>query len=395
LNSRSISTSIAWLALTLLLLVIVAALVWANLQWIENLPQESEFLDNWQITRGLIFQRANPYEPVDGYTFTSPFPVLIFYFPFALIENYELARALWITALQIITVVFAYLGLRNSSWEVNRWLAGGIFVFALLWFPAVSSFIRGSDAALMAAFFAAALLSIQKGRDEVAGVLLALSALQVHLTLLGVMLVLLWIASQRRWPFLFWAGVTFLVTSGIGMIFLPSWPVDFFWSTLRYVDFRIGQTILETATRWWPGIGLQIGWGIIILSALLLIVEWWLAWGKNERRLTWALALTWVVAIWIGFETNLDQVFLLLFPLIVIFAAWNRRWGKSGLAFTLGILALLLPGLWWAFGFFGRRGLGEASNPILMSAFPLLVLLGLYWIRWWYLRPEYLNLNES
>jgi hypothetical protein len=395
LNSRSISTTIAWLTLFLLLLAIVIALVWANLQWVEYFPQESEFFQRWQITQGLIFERINPYEPVDGYAFTSPFPLLVFYFPFALIKNYALAQALWISVLQIATVVFAYLSIRTSAWEINRWLMGIIFVFALFWFPAISVFSRGSEAALMTALFTAALLSIQKGRIEIAGVFLALSTLDLPLTLLAVTLVLIWVISQGGWPLIFWATATIFIASGIGLIFLPSWPVDYFLSMLRYVDFRVGQSILETTTRWWPGIGLQIGWGVMILSTILLIVEWWLVWGKNERRLTWTLALTLAVSIWIGFETTFDQVFFLLFSLIVIFAAWNRRWKKPGMIFTLSILILLLPGSWWSAVYFAQTGLGEAPNPILMIAFPLIVIVALYWIRWWYLRPEYLILSES
>ena len=391
---KSLSISLAWLILTILLLVVIAAIAWANLQWVDHLPRESDFLYQWQITRGLIFNRTNPYQPITGYTFKAPFPILVFYFPFALIENYEFARALWITALQITTVVFAYLCIRNTAWIRSLWLASVLFLFALLWFPAVSIYVNGSAAPLMAMFFAAALLAIQKGQDEVAGVFLALSALELRLTLLAVVLLLLWIAAHRRWITYFWAAVTFLFTNIIGMIFLPSWPVDFARATYQLTDFRIGQAIIATTTRWWPGIGTQIGWGIVIIAAVLLIVEWWLVWGKSDKRLTWTLALTWVLTIWVGFETNIDQVFLLIFALIVIFAAWNRRWGKLGSAFTLAAMLLLLPGLWWAAIFFAKRGIAETSNPIFMMAFPLLIIIALYWIRWWYLRPEYLNLSE-
>jgi hypothetical protein len=395
LNLKSFLVSYAWIFLIPLLLAVVLGMVWVNLQWINFLPQESEFFYCWQITRGFIFDQINPYQTIDGYTFTYPFPSLVLYFPFALIGNYELARSAWITGLQLATAIFAYQCLRNTSWKTNRWQMIVILVFALFWFPAVSIYIRGSETAILAVFFLAALLAIQKGRDELGGIYLILSALQFRFTILGVVLVLLWIAAQRRWLTFFWAGITFLFTSGIGIIFLTSWPVDFFWATLRSVDFSIGRTIIETTSRWWPGIGLQVGWSFIILATLLLIVEWWLVRGKGARRLTWTLALTWVIAIWIGFETNIDHVFLLLFPLMVIFAAWDRRWGRPGLIFSWIMMALLLSGLWWAFISFGQRDISEASNPILMIGFPLMVLMGLYWVRWWYLRPEYLNLNES
>lgn len=395
MNSKSFFASYSWIFLIPLVLALIFAMVWINLQWIAFFPQESEFFYNWQITRGFIFDHTNPYLPDNGYIFTSPFPVLVLYFPFALIENNEIAQAIWITVLQLAIAIFTYQSIRNASWKINLWQMSAILAFALLWFPAASIYIRGSEAAILAVFFSTTLIAIHKDRDELAGVFLTLSALQLRFTFLSVLLVLLWIASQRRWLSIFWAAITLIFTSGIGMIFLPSWPIDFFWATLRQVDFSLGRTIIETTTRWWPGIGMQVGWGIVILSTLILVIEWWLVWGKNTKRLTWTLALTWVIAIWIGFETDIDQVFLLLFPIIIIFAAWDRRWGRSGLVFSWIIMALLLPSLWWSFVSFGQRNISEASNPILMIGFPLLVFIGLYWVRWWYLRPEYLNLSEG
>ena len=395
LKSRSVSTTYAWLTLAVLSLVVIAAALWANLQFVEYLPPESEFQAKWETTRALIFNGENPYHSPSGELFTSPLPVVLFYTPFALLGNYEIARAAWMTALQVATVVFAYLCIRIISWQINRWLAGLFFVFALLWFPAISGYIRGSEAAIVAALFTAALFALQKENDEVAGILLALAALQPRVMLIGIILVFLWAGSRQRWTLHFWAGVTFVLISGIGMIFVPSWPLDFFWTILRNVDFNIGHLVIDTTTRWWPGVGEQIGWGIVILAFIILIIEWWLVWGKSNSRLIWTIALSCILAIWIGFGINLDHIFLLLISLAVIFMAWNRRWGRRGQIFTATIMVLLLPGLWWAFIFFEQRGISGEMNPVLMIGFPFIVLVGLYWVRWWFLRPEYLYLNDN
>ena len=395
LKSRTFSTAYAWLTLILIALVICVVLGWINLQLVKKLPQESDFLEYWNITRALIFRGENPYINPDGKHFTSPLPVVLLYSPFALIENFQIARAAWITISQVTTAIFAILCIRVTSWQVNRWFAGVVLIFALLWFPAVSVYLRGSETALIAVLFTAAIFALQKQNDEFAGILLGLAALQPRVTLIGVLLVLLWAGSHRRWLLHFWAGVVFIFSSAIGLIFLPGWPIDFFWSTLRNVDFSLGNAIIETTIRWWPGVGLQIGWGIFILASITLITEWWLAWGKSYKRLIWVLALSFILTIWIGIETNIDHVFMLMLSLVVIFMAWNRRWGRSGQIFIVLVTGLLLPGLWWAFTVFARQGISGSMNPVLMIGFPFLTLIGLYWVRWWFLQPIYLDERQA
>ena len=145
MKSRTSSTAYAWLTLILIALVIFVILGWVNLQLVKKLPLESDLLENWEITRALIFRGENPYINPDGKPFTSPLPVLLLYSPFALIENYQIARAAWITISQVTTAIFAILCIRVTSWQVNRWFAGVVIIFALLWFPAVSVYLRGIE----------------------------------------------------------------------------------------------------------------------------------------------------------------------------------------------------------------------------------------------------------
>jgi hypothetical protein len=372
-------------------LVILAILGWANYQVVKMLPEDSEFLSKWETTRALIFLGENPYTIPGENPFTSPLPNVLLFSPFALIENYQIARAVWITVGQLASIIFTLLCIQVTSWKVKSWLGAIILLFGILWFPAVSVYIRGSETAMIAVLFVAAIVAIKNQNDEIAGILLGLSALQPRITIMGVLLVLIWAGSHRRWILHFWVVVTILIISGIGMIFFPSWLLDFFWSTLRNVDFSPGNTIIDTTTRWWPGVGLQVGWGVFILASIVLIFEWWFTWGKSQNRLIWVLALTFILTIWIGIETNIDHVYMLMLSLMVIFMAWNRQWGRSGQISIIIVSALLLFGLWWAFVVFARQGVSGSMNAVLMIGFPFLTLIVLYWIRWWFLRPTYLD----
>lgn len=395
MRSRAFSTTYAWLTLIFVALIALAFIGWSNYQLVTRLPQESEFQTNWEVTRALIFRGENPYLNTTGEPFTAPLPVVLFFSPFALIENFQIARTAWITLSQIAVILFAILCIKLSYWQINHWLAALIIIFAVLWFPAFSVYIRGSQIAFTAVLFGSSLLALRSKNDELSGILLGLSAFQPRVTILSILLVLLWAGSQRRWRVHFWVVVIFLFFSSVGMVFFPSWLVDFFWSTLRNIDFSPGKAIIETTTRWWPGVGLQIGWGLIILAVIILIIEWWLVWGKSFQRQVWVIALTLILSIWIGVETNIDHVFMLMLPLIVILWAWNRRWGKTGQVFVIIVTGLLLPGLWWAFITFARQNIPGDSNPILMIGFPLLNLFGIYWVRWWFLRPSYLDERQA
>jgi len=379
---HTLSALLTLLALIALGVAAIAILAWANWQWVSCLFPKNEFLYRWEITRSLIFGQANPYDTLEPRRFTAPLPILTLYFPFALIQNYHLALTLWVTFSQVAALIFASLGIRSTGWQINRWAAGAMSLLAVFWFPAMIIYAQGSEAILMAAFFGGGLLLLQRKQDEIAGVLITLSALQWYLTWPGVLFVLLWAASRRRWRFYFWGAATFLGTSLLGMIFIPSWPVDFFWAALRYTDFQIGQAVLNITTGWWPGIGRQIGWGIVLFGGIILMAEWYLAWGRDSRHLAWTAALTWVLALWIGIEVSIQNAFLLLAALLIIFTTWVARWGRAGLAVSFGTAALLLVVPWW------RASAPGTPLPLLTLGFPLLAMIGLYWVRWWFLRAE-------
>ena len=54
-----------------------------------------------------------------------------------------------------------------------------------------------------------------------------------------------------------------------------------------------------------------------------------------------------------------------------------------------------LTSLWWAFIIYARQGIRGDMNPILMIGFPFLTLIGIYWVRWWFLRPTYLDERQT
>ena len=91
----------------------------------------------------------------------------------------------------------------------------------------------------------------------------------------------------------------------------------------------------------------------------------------------------------IGIPTNPDN-FVVLFPaLALVFSIWEQRWGRGGRVFVVLVLLGLAIGLWWLAL---RTAWAGALEMVL--AFPLILLLLLYWVRYWALRSRPLPIEE-
>ena len=77
---------------------------------------------------------------------------------------------------------------------------------------------------------------------------------------------------------------------------------------------------------------------------------------------------------------------MLVIPLAFVFSVVYDRWRRAGavVAFLLLLLVLLMP---WALYLFALPMLKSNFGDILYLFLPVFTLLGLYWIRWWAIRP--------
>jgi hypothetical protein len=80
---------------------------------------------------------------------------------------------------------------------------------------------------------------------------------------------------------------------------------------------------------------------------------------------------------------------MILFPAVVmVFAAWDEQWGPVGRALILISCLGLFFGVWWLFLSTLVVGEQPIQSPTLFFPLPVFLLVGLYWVRWWVLRPE-------
>ena len=164
---------------------------------------------------------------------------------------------------------------------------------------------------------------------------------------------------------------------------------------IRFPSYNPVLTLGGALASWLPGIGHMIKWGLGLGLGLLLAVEWWQVRGKGFRHFCWTACLTLVITQMMGIPTDPGN-FILFFPaLMVIFATWDQRWRKFGSYAVLAAAALLGVGLWFLFILTLERTYQPVQSPVMFLPLPAFTMLGMYWVRWWMVKPILAAMEES
>jgi hypothetical protein len=405
--------------LILLTVIALAGLIWGNYQYAQNNPGGNDFLPRYLGTRLFMVKGQSPYSEAttqeiqkmvygrpaekeeDQVLFVYPFYSFLIFAPFALIKNYVLARAVWMTVLEISLFLLAGIGISLSRWRISRSMLVVILIFTALWYHSVRVVINGNASVLCALFLAAAFLAIRSEHDVLGGFLIALASIKPQMVVLLIPFVLIWASSQRRW-LLFWSllvSLGFLIATTV--LLIPDWIWQNLVQIVAYPSYTQPGSPGAIFYQYLPGIGKQMGWVITVFTAGILFWEWRVALHRDYRWFLWTAYLTLVLTNLIGIRTATEN-YIALFPaLIMVLAVWDERWGISGRWLIITSVLLLLVGLWWLFLATLRMAANQPTqHPIMFFPLPIFLLIGLYWTRWWAVRPpppilEQLRSTES
>jgi cation transporter-like permease len=92
--------------------------------------------------------------------------------------------------------------------------------------------------------------------------------------------------------------------------------------------------------------------------------------------------------------TTLENYIILYPAVILIFALLDKRWGSFGRGLIVVLILIMTVGLWGILVNKASTGSPPDLDPIIFFFMPLLTFLGLYWVRWWAIRPMRLPLEE-
>ncbi|MCC7130215.1 MAG: DUF2029 domain-containing protein, partial [Anaerolineae bacterium] len=173
--------------LAILGIATLASLIWVNYQYSVQNPGGSDFLPRWVGTREFIMKGQSPYSEEttreiqqrfygrparpdeDQALFVYPFYSIFVFAPFALIPDFNLARAVWMTVLEVSIILIAIMGISFSRWKLSPAMLGALLAFAILWYYSIRPLINSNASILVGLFIAGAILAIRAEQDSWAG----------------------------------------------------------------------------------------------------------------------------------------------------------------------------------------------------------------------------------
>lgn len=383
------------IVVVVLLLVLSAALMYFN----RSLPAGGgDFLVHWAGARAYIFEQIDPYsanvpERVQAlvydrparagdepYILDTPFHLLLLYFPLALLPDPQLARAIYTLLLELALFALAIFSLRLTDWEAPRYFAVLFFIFCVFNFYTYQAVLAASPVLLLGLLYAGILLALRAERDEVVGALMAVSMYYWEVGLPFLILVAWRCYKEGRIRVLAGFFMLSFVLLAVSFFMYANWFIPYLRAGMNNLRADFGFSVRAILIDLFPANGNLLGWVLIGALVVALIYEVSAAHDADTRRFYWAACLALAAAPLLGFRTEMEHLAVLVIPLALVFAVVYDRWHRRRVLVVLLLLVVLaLP---WAGIYYGFL-----SQQIIFLFLPLFTVVGLYWIRWWALRP--------
>ena len=248
-------------------------------------------------------------------------------------------------------------------------------------------FLEGSSAILLGLVYVGILLSLHIGLDELAGALMVLSSFRWEMGGPFLLFIILWVIWERRWQVFMGGGMLAFILLVVSFFLYSGWVIPFLRATWNSIQVGYGFSIHAILGKIWPDFGSTLGWVLTAVLVVLLGYEWAGARGANFHRFVWAICLTLAATPLVGFRVEMDQLVLLTMPVMLIIVVSRERWRKLGNGIAFLLLLFFFGAPWLIFSQGAPQWLGLLDGETLFLFWPLFAFIGLYWVRWWTIRP--------
>lgn len=387
-----------------LMLLVIAGLTLANYSFVTSDSGSNDFLPRWNGAHEWLVNGNNPYSratsliaekmaygrharPLDGeeqMNFSYPIYAMIFYAPFGLLD-YPLARAVWMTALEISIFLLVVLGLRLVEWKLHWKSIAGVFIFGMTWYFSLRVIMDGSFTAISVLLIIGTLLCIKTKHDTLAGVLMAFTTIKPQLAYLLILFIIFWSIRSNRHKIWLSFILTLIALIGIGLLLLPGWPISWLKQLMKIPGiYEWKGTATVTLAKVLPGIQEQTATMINIIFYIYLLYEWLRAKGNDFNTFLWTVFMTLIITNVVAIFTESQHQITLLPAIFLVGKVLIDRLGLFGRWFTVALITIIYVGTWTLF--LGTRH-GNLESHIMLLPLPFFLLVGFWWIRWWAIKP--------
>jgi hypothetical protein len=362
--------------------------------------KSDEFAINYSSAKNWVSQARNPYDALNGVRinnqliddtegmknsgvtyFRYPLLTALVIMPFTLLPLAS-AKAAWMVFSILCLVTGSLLMITVGGRKVDSYVLAGLTLFTALNYFSIIALSTGNLLPQLFLIIMLVLTLIKDRHDAMAGFFSTGILLLPQFGILTVIFLNVWAIKGKRRQFLtsFWAGLIFLL--GISTIIEPAWLRGWLSSIIQDIYSDGSYTSLlsqvlrnEHANTLWINL-------IPHLSLLLLVFASSSAFNyQTAEGLAWMLSLLLTVNSMIAFPALPGIQLLCVSAIIMVIGTWMARQGAFSKTFFWIILAVLFV-IPWVTGIF-------SNHVIHIIFYATFALLGLYWIRWWMIRPKY------
>lgn len=387
--------SFVYFAIAALTLAALCGWYWVNYQFFTSQGGGSDFAVYWNSGRTVLYDNATPYGELASSRSQNtifgtagragdppslldlPFHIEVFVLPFALLQSYKLAGAIWMTLLEIFIVITVFISLRFLRWKPTPLIGSAIILFSIFSVHGLWAVISGNAVIISGLLISGVLLALREDHDELAGVLLALATFKFFTVGFIMLFIFIWAGYQRRRRLFLPFAMTLIILIAVSFFFFPNWFLPYaraIFANLRYGDWLSPVKIFQEEI---PVFGEKLGWLFSGFFAIVLLVEWWLAVKKDYPRMLWTAALTLAITPLLGVPTYPENYAVIMISLMVALSVMSKRWSASITVIIIGLMVILFMALW------GIAIFAVDVKTALFFPLPAFAILLLYWIRWW------------
>lgn len=385
-------------------LILVGGLLALNIYLARTFEGGEWLYQRWSAARVFLFGGSEPYGlTVAGrvqnlaygreaflneypFVLNDPFYIVLLYVPLALFRDFAVAQGIWLSLSQAALIGVVLLSIRLIEWEPPRWMVVLLVTFGLFGYFSFAALRSSSPAIFLTLLYLLILAALQSDADELAGALLCLVAYQWETGALFFLFALVFLVAYRRWSAFAGFGMTLVALVLISLLARSGWVVDYLRAVLYDWNRAADYTFAITLSYIFPRITLSVERWLTVIAVGILFYEAVVSMNDYFRHMAWAAFLALALNPLLGFAIFPSNHVVLLPGLILIVALVWERWDKRRVpasVLALSLMILIPYGLYYQ----TLQTPGRLYADLIKILPPVLTLAGLYWMRWWAVRP--------